>query len=31
MNTYMSNQIFPGEDLLLTFETSKYPLNISNA
>lgn len=29
MNTYMNNQIFPGEDLVYTYETLKYPLNIS--
>ena len=27
INLYMQNQIFPGDQLLLTFETRNYPLN----
>ena len=30
MNTYIENGIIPGEDVIVTFETTNSPLNIHN-
>lgn len=30
MNTYIENGIIPGEDVIVTYETMNYPLNIHN-
>lgn len=30
MNMYMENKLFPGEDVIVTFETMSHPLNIQN-
>ena len=30
MNAYIENEIIPGEDVIVTYETMNHPLNIHN-